>query len=44
MWYANDMFHYMFKAEFVASLIVPSGKYKSYSGARTSEALSGSGM
>ncbi len=27
MWYSNDMFHYMFKAEFVrlVSLKVPSG-------------------
>ena len=27
MWYSNDMFHYMFRAEFVTlvSLIVPSG-------------------
>ncbi len=30
MWYSNDMFRYMFKAEFVAlaSLKVPSGKSK----------------
>ncbi len=28
MWYSNDMFHYMFKAEFgtLVSLNVPSGK------------------
>ncbi len=29
MWYSNDMFHYMFKAEFVTlvSLKVPSGYF-----------------
>ena len=29
MWYSNDMFHYMFKAEFVilVSLKVPSGYF-----------------
>ena len=31
MWYSNDMFYYMFKAEFVAlvSLKVPSGNHSS---------------
>ncbi len=29
MWYSNDMFHFMFKAEFVTliSLKVPSGRH-----------------